>query len=206
MKQNQKGNMAVVAAIIAIIAITAGVIGWKFAKKSPAPAQQAVVTQSTASVAQTAPAADETANWKMYTDKETGVSFKYPSGYEAQSGGDRSRVFVKNPKKDFDDGMSTVYAFEYYDLYAGLLGGNSDGDIKTPEEWSAYKNSVGDINIKTTVAGMPTYVIEEKMPNGIVLKKYNVFVKNGDKYDDYLFVIKKDDVGEKILSTLKFTN
>jgi uncharacterized protein HemX len=42
----KKGNAAVIAIIIVIVAITAGIIGWNFAKKSQAPTQQ-VATQTT---------------------------------------------------------------------------------------------------------------------------------------------------------------
>jgi len=45
MKQNKKGNVAVITVIIVIVAITAGVIGWKFAKKSQAPIETKTVAQ-----------------------------------------------------------------------------------------------------------------------------------------------------------------
>ena len=44
--KNKQGNVAVVAVIIIIVAITAGVVGWMFAKKSQAPAPQIATTQS----------------------------------------------------------------------------------------------------------------------------------------------------------------
>jgi hypothetical protein len=43
--KNKKGNVAVIALIIVIVAITAGAIGWIFAKKAQEPSQKAVVTQ-----------------------------------------------------------------------------------------------------------------------------------------------------------------
>lgn len=54
--KNKQGYVAVIALIIVIVAITAGVVGWMFAKKSQAPVQQAAATQPTAPVAQTQPA------------------------------------------------------------------------------------------------------------------------------------------------------
>ena len=47
--KNRKGNVAVIAVVIVTIAITAGVVGWMFAKKTQAPVpQQLAVTQSSA--------------------------------------------------------------------------------------------------------------------------------------------------------------
>ena len=43
--KNKKGNVVMVALIIAIVAITAGVIGWMFAKKSQAPSSQITTSQ-----------------------------------------------------------------------------------------------------------------------------------------------------------------
>ena len=42
--KNKKGNVVMVALIIAIVAMTAGVLGWMFAKKSQAPFQKEVAT------------------------------------------------------------------------------------------------------------------------------------------------------------------
>jgi len=43
--RNKKGNVAVIAIIVVIVAITAGVVGWLFARNTQAPAPQAVTTQ-----------------------------------------------------------------------------------------------------------------------------------------------------------------
>lgn len=40
MKQNKKGNIAVITIIIVIVAITAGTIGWLFAKRTQTPIMQ----------------------------------------------------------------------------------------------------------------------------------------------------------------------
>lgn len=44
--KNKRGNIAVIVIIIVIVAITAGVVGWMFAKKTQAPAQQTTASQS----------------------------------------------------------------------------------------------------------------------------------------------------------------
>ena len=80
--KNKKGNVAVIAIIIVVVAITVGVIGWLFAKNLQAPTPQPMVTQTTAPVAQTQPAVqratpasqpsvqpvqnDETTSWQTY--------------------------------------------------------------------------------------------------------------------------------------------
>lgn len=67
--KNKKGNVAVIALIIVVVAITAGVIGFLFAKKTQAPTQQTTVAQSAKQLAQTiAPisqSTDTTENWKL---------------------------------------------------------------------------------------------------------------------------------------------
>ena len=78
--KNKKGNVAVIALIIVIVAITIGVITWLVATKSQAPAQQAVVIQP-APVAKTQPVAQPTApatqeNKQGYFEiKELGLKF-----------------------------------------------------------------------------------------------------------------------------------
>lgn len=44
--KNKKGNVAMIVIIVVIVAISASVIGWMFAKKAQAPAEQAVAIQS----------------------------------------------------------------------------------------------------------------------------------------------------------------
>jgi len=99
MNQNKKGNVAVVAIIIVIVAITAGIIGWLFTKKSQVQVQP-VATQSTPTVAQTQPVTTPTptapatqpqtnnqktatapADWKTYTNSKYGFTFSYPSSW-----------------------------------------------------------------------------------------------------------------------------
>ena len=91
--KNKKGNVMVIAIIIVIVAITAGVLGWLFAAKSQAPSAQTIsqsttpqtptqpavqvaepATQSAPSATQSAPSATQSApsavenkesNWKL---------------------------------------------------------------------------------------------------------------------------------------------
>ena len=79
--KNKRGNVAVIAIIIVIVAITASVITWIVATKSQAPVQQAVVNQPTPDT-KTKPISqpaqvDTSSDWKMYTSN-LGFSFEYP--------------------------------------------------------------------------------------------------------------------------------
>ena len=90
--KNKQGNVAVIAIIVVIVAITAGVVGWMFAKKSQAPTSQTVATQPTTPETQTQPTVpaqqtmptDESATWKKFDSKLLNLSFSYPLKSEFQ--------------------------------------------------------------------------------------------------------------------------
>ncbi|MDD5396436.1 MAG: hypothetical protein PHW24_00055 [Candidatus Moranbacteria bacterium] len=85
--KNKKGNIVAIAAIILIVAITAGVIGWMFAQKMQTPASQTVATQPTAPViqiqsetptaAQITPTQENSANWNSVQFDACGKKAKY---------------------------------------------------------------------------------------------------------------------------------
>jgi len=85
--KNKKGNVAVIAVIIVIVAITAGVVGWRFAKKSQVPAPQVAVTQPTAPITQTkletpattqiTPIQENSVNWNSVQFDACGKKAKY---------------------------------------------------------------------------------------------------------------------------------
>jgi hypothetical protein len=84
MEQNKKGNIAVTTIIIVIVAITAGIIGWMFAKKSQAPISQPTIqpiTQETASGTKAIEKID-TSNWELYQNIKFGYEIKYPDDWE----------------------------------------------------------------------------------------------------------------------------
>ncbi|EKE18660.1 MAG: hypothetical protein ACD_9C00268G0007 [uncultured bacterium] len=74
--KNKKGNVAVVALIIVIVAITASVITWQVATKTQAPEQKEVAT--TPQPEAQSLLEDESTNWKTYTYSDSGLSLKYP--------------------------------------------------------------------------------------------------------------------------------
>jgi len=92
MKQTQKGNTALVAVIVIVVAIAAGAIGWILARNSQTPVQQTATTQPTTPkstiptqpVAQTPiaqPTTDKTTGWNTYTNKRYGYTISYPKNW-----------------------------------------------------------------------------------------------------------------------------
>lgn len=92
MKQAQKGNVAVIAIIIVIVAITAGVIGWLFARKT-----QIQSTPNKQTRAEQPLLKDETANWQTYKNAEIGFEIKYPKDW---SFGKNGEIFKPNSPKN----------------------------------------------------------------------------------------------------------
>ena len=221
--KNKKGNIAVIAIIIVIVAITAGVSSWMFAKKSQIPTPQVVATQPTVPVAQTQPAVqpattqqqvaqpaptDETANWQTYTNAKYGIEFKYPAGYKTiidENAGDPS-FSVNNPEKDVrvsGDGPYPQYAFTISVLHS-FIGGDPD-KFQTPAEWAKNQKKSDSTLKEETINGIAMYAADTATGGGQKLKENYMFVKKGNVYDFYTITYKKSDVGQKILSTLKFT-
>ena len=106
--KNKKGNVAVIAIIIVIVAITAGVVGWLVARKSQAPVVNQPAVQPITQTPVVQPAQQSTAapvgqkqteeeqktqtiakenkdalaipaDWKTYTNTKFNFEFKYPS-------------------------------------------------------------------------------------------------------------------------------
>lgn len=95
---NKKIIVAVVLGIviiIAVVALTAEIVSWKFAKKSPAPAETKTTAQSVSQNKVT----DETTDWQTYRNEKYGFEFQYPYGYEVvYSPADLDTFYVKNKK------------------------------------------------------------------------------------------------------------
>jgi len=78
--KNKKGNIVIITIIIIVVAITAGVVGWKFAKKSQAPETQVATTQPVATVPQMESMVTETQSMAEPVDpseKEIAKKFDY---------------------------------------------------------------------------------------------------------------------------------
>jgi hypothetical protein len=116
MKQKQKGNVAVIALIVVIVAISAGVIGYLFAQKSQAPAVAPAPVATTQPAVQTAA---ETANWKTYSNAKYGFEFKYPSGWKLEDSASSNVVALDNDTTPFGELNFSYFASlkDYTDLY-----------------------------------------------------------------------------------------
>jgi hypothetical protein len=82
--KNKKGNVAVIALIVVIVIITAGVVGWMFAKKQQISTPQAMMSQPGTPVAQTQPttlSADKAVGLQTYQNDEYGFKFQYPQDW-----------------------------------------------------------------------------------------------------------------------------
>lgn len=79
--KNKKGNVAVTVILIVIVAITAGIIGWMFAKKSQVPAPISIKSQKTQP--QAIQQKNETADWKIYTSSTFNFSVSLPKDWKA---------------------------------------------------------------------------------------------------------------------------
>ena len=198
-----------IAIIIAIVAIIAGIVGWLIAKKSQAPTLQTVATQPSIPVAQTQPTtpvtqpapADETARWQTYSDTRNGFEVKYPNGYV---------TLLHNDKYLGDEPSFTIrktgnnkegaYVFGFSNI-PHFLDGDKD-KIQNPDAWLADQNRLGNKYTKTTFNGQIAYMPQYDTHG---FTQYFWFVKNGSAYDEYdVFVSKNDNIGSEIVLTFKF--
>lgn len=199
---------------------TVGVVAWKIGKSGVAPVAvmqpvankpiQPTPEHPAASSAQPAPAVtDETANWKTFTDREAGLSVKYPPNYEIRQEG--GGLDIMDPKSKSNESRGIV--FTYYGFVKGCIGGTGCTDengksYKTIDSYVSSDNKIRTIRLalsKTTVAGAVTYVGEGKSNDGKRIdRQYTLYVKNGNTYDLYSFLVVKGTIGEKIFATLNF--
>ncbi|MDD5397127.1 MAG: hypothetical protein PHW24_03660 [Candidatus Moranbacteria bacterium] len=208
--KNKKGNVAVIAIIIVIVAITAGAIGYLFAMtRTQAPVQQTATTQPTTPVAQTQPvvqsttpttqpaaqntSVDETLNWQTYTNSKMGYTLKYPLEYVPNPPVDQ--YGAENVSFINKDGATFNVTVDY-----DLNGGIGLATDPTPDKDSIISGP-SDIKI-----------------SGVVAKEYKI--KNSDNTTaDYVFVSSNnkmyivdnkgynsnDVIFNKIISSFKFT-
>jgi hypothetical protein len=86
--KNKKGNVAMIVLIVVIVAITAGAVGWMFAKKAQLSQPQVAITQPIAPVAKTQPVptqpapVSESGVLQTYQNDEYGLKFQYPQDWK----------------------------------------------------------------------------------------------------------------------------
>ncbi|EKE18661.1 MAG: hypothetical protein ACD_9C00268G0008 [uncultured bacterium] len=146
--KNKKGNVAVIAIIIVIVAITASVITWLVATKSQAPVQKEVANKSvpvlqtqqtmqqssaTQSATNVIPS-DESLAWTIYEMEGFEYSFNYPSKiYSSETKGNELIGFG-------DDGF----------VFKSLTGSGKIGDFNGPDYFHVNSN----INDHMTIDSM----------------------------------------------------
>jgi hypothetical protein len=99
--KNKQGNVAMIVVIVVVVAITAGAVGWMFAKRMQVPAPQVAVVQPaqtkniqpinvTQPESQTPPVEQATTpavnakdeiSWQPYTNVKNDFGFEYPGGW-----------------------------------------------------------------------------------------------------------------------------
>ena len=204
-KSNAK-LIIVIAIIVVIVAITAGVVGYLFAKKTNAPATEPVATQPVAVQQPTTEAvvtqpADETADWKTYTNTKYGFEFKYPQSYSIQ---------------DIKEGIVAVKSMSNSGPANLNVQINQEGSLNSlslDEIMQAKLKSSSTANVqKITIAGQPAY---EGVSLGMV-SSYAVYLKNGNNFFELMFdtgnrnTLAENKAGlsedqKTMLSTFKFT-
>lgn len=201
-----KKSAIITAIALLVIAIFSGVGFWQWKKEKNAAQWHKTQNQTQRQEQQGQQQASETDSWQTFNGAKLGIEIKYPPGYFAKLGDEKvtfdPSFFISNPSLSETGGIINNYVLEL-NMTPNFIGGN-DGRIKTPDEWFAIQKKPADNYVKTTVAGQLAFVKDNKLGK-IDLRQYVIFINNGIMYDAYQIIIRKDDVGEKIISTLKFT-
>lgn len=198
----------VIVAVIALALGAVGILGYqKYFKKSPASVQK---TETTNNSSQTA---DETANWKMYTNVEEKIQFKYPPDWEIPPVGeeDPSLVSLQGPIIENTPAGPLRY---YFNLIV------ESTNFKTSKE--AFTNMTKDfkndqnlkISSQTITVDGQLGEISTTMPSAE--GDISIFVVRGGKLYQFVFSLYSPPVSEYkfndlkhisnlILSTFKFT-
>ncbi|MDP3779391.1 MAG: hypothetical protein Q8R30_05110 [bacterium] len=79
--KNEKRNVVVIAIIIVIAAIAAGVIIWLATAKTQAPVQRAIITQPTTPAVQTQSETQQIIDPLVYVNKNFGFQLKLPANF-----------------------------------------------------------------------------------------------------------------------------
>jgi len=217
MKQIQKGNTTLIAIIIVVIAITAGVIGWILAKNSQVPVQQATtITQPPIPIAQTQPVAtpapvvqqqaqtvaneqsasqplDENTSWQTYQNSNIGYSLKFPSDWKYLVCDNNIQFMLYSPTTKKEKCGEPLFNYALSIIGPGPPPGNIN-NAATSKKVSI--NGIDAIKYIGTPVGQigDTYIDMLVLSNGG--KTYTLTL---DKYTEYGKIL------DQILSTFKFT-
>jgi len=212
--KNKKGNVAVIAIIIVIVAITAGALGWMFAKKTGN--LQPATNNNQAQPAGEVQVIDETVDWQTY-DKHL-VSLKYPQNWNLEEHFRLNEIIGKNESflkfKDSADNVVLILGFEKNgdDFYLGNPTGIPAGNFV----------EIGNVSIAGIQMDKSVIVNESQDANAVVegsvwYKKSDIIASNNYKifamaftngFYDKTSINTSDAIktADKILSTFKFTD
>ena len=136
--KTKKGNVAVIAIIVVIVAITAGVIGFFFAKKTQAPVQQAVATQpapNTQLKQETSTAqSDQKQAGLIYTNTDYGYQIVLPNDWVGYKFIDSS-FLLPTSAKEWSEKIGTKTIKGYADVF--------DIEVYSLAEWDVMKKDCG---------------------------------------------------------------
>lgn len=209
-EKNNAKLVIVIAIIVAIVAITAGVIGFLLAKKTQAPAEKPVAAQP---VAQTA---DETVGWKTYTNNAYNYEIRYPvdwyiSDNKFAAKGSESKTIsnYENPDQYTQTSLDQQAPAKPSDFIAAgisveITNDSLDKFCVTNEAVKVLKRT------EQTINGTNFILCDEitmDHPSGIEIIR-RIF-KNDNKIYNLSYVKKgivSEDTLNKILATFKFTN
>ncbi|HOW60154.1 MAG TPA: hypothetical protein P5548_00060 [Candidatus Moranbacteria bacterium] len=145
--KNKKGNVAVIAIIIVIVVITAGIVGYLFAKKTQAPVAQPVATQPVAKSSVELAVGNSCDNSNKNNPNPDGLQCyfydsKDASGKEVNP---RKGVWIK---PNIASALVDAKEYEKY-LKEWRKYESSDKIISFnyPQNWKIYKNNLDDISI-----------------------------------------------------------
>lgn len=175
MNINQKGFVNII--LVAVIVVLVGVAGYfVFVKKSELITQQPTPTPTQTNIytSPTPTSADETADWKTYTNTQYGFSFKYPEGakVDCQTNNERS------PEDYFLGGCQILKPTSFYKpifLY------------EKPSTFTSIEGYIKD-NHNLSVVGTPQKV---KINNLTGLKVYVIEMTDIEPSPTYYIVLDK---------------
>lgn len=229
--KTQKGNIAAVALIIVIVAITAGTMGWMFARETQAPVAQTqpAVKTTTPATQPTAPV-DETAGWRTYTNTQYGFEFKYPQSLDLKTADDNCsevpalechgfEIYIASSSvpimtfgvDELGSALITQDADSYESLRAEIIKSrvtisNSNGIIIYKHvEYRGDGKTIYNVRYSMNKSG--TDFFEQSNPDDSLYDGY-VYFSSSDYFDertsDSNFQLNQK-TAEQILSTFKFT-
>ncbi|HEX8974355.1 MAG TPA: hypothetical protein VF817_02605 [Patescibacteria group bacterium] len=222
--KNKRGNVAVIAIIIAIVAIAAGVVGWMFAKKSQTPVTQTTATQqvttqpnvsTTQPAEQTTPAVQSDnatsiatipADWKTYTGSKYGFSVSYPSTWKSteltSANSFREGITFNESKPDPANTYAQLAIFYYTDI-SGVSYTN-----KAPKNLDEYMKDPTFKDAKVITFNGEKAFTATDINNNANVAKTDIFVQHqGHIYEINYFNADKDiTTTNAVIKTIKFTN